>query len=115
MKLKTNAFILAIVTLAAACADTGEWPVEDAVDAKSRSVSKLDVELAQCMGRLDPYATAEMIELSDPETLYDEYDAQKRVNRVAQLFREAEDPRGLFATVYRLITNRAVQSVDEGA
>jgi len=66
------------------------------------------------MGRLTPDEVDEVIELSDPKTLVDEYDAQKRVNRIAQLFREAKDPRGLFATVYRLITNRAVESVDDG-
>ena len=67
-----------------------------------------------CQTRVGPGATAELIELSDPNTLVDEYDAQGRVNRIAQLFREAKDPRGLFATVYRLITNRAVESVDHG-
>ncbi len=68
----------------------------------------------QCRGWLDDVDTFELIELSDPDTLVDEYDARARINRIATIFRTAEDPRGLFATVYRLITNRAVESVDAG-
>jgi hypothetical protein len=54
------------------------------------------------------------VNLSEPESLKDPEDAQYRVNAIAQIFREEGDPRGLFATVYRLITNRAVESVDAG-
>ncbi len=113
MKSAKSIFALAIMTLLSACADVGRLPVTEAIDTKSQPNGKYDGYEA-CMGRLDGYATAEMIELSDPYTLYDEYDAQARVNRIAELFRDAEDPRGLFATVYRLITNRAVESVDNG-
>ena len=67
-----------------------------------------------CLGLLSGMDLAELAELSAPETLTDEYDAQRRVERIAQLFRESGDPRGLFATVYRLITNRAVESVEAG-
>ncbi|MGB0647964.1 MAG: DUF5995 family protein, partial [Bradymonadia bacterium] len=68
----------------------------------------------QCMGTITPEIEAELIELSEPTSLVDEYDARNRINRISALFRETEDPRGLFATVYRLITNRAVESVEEG-
>lgn len=93
-------------------------PLDIAGDGNASEKSVQDIRQDQafvpCRGVLDAAAEREMIELSDPNTLTDEYDAQARVNRIAQLFREAEDPRGLFATVYRLITNRAVESVEDG-
>lgn len=67
-----------------------------------------------CLGDLTYNEVLELIDLSNPYTLVDEYDAQSRVNQIAWTFARAEDPRGLFATVYRLITNRAVESVDAG-
>jgi len=115
MKYQKVVFVLAFATLLCACADKGEWPVTEPIETKSNAAGNYANKDFSCMGRLDPYATAEMIELTDPETLYDEYDAQARVNRIAELFRDAEDPRGLFATVYRLITNRAVESAGQGA
>jgi hypothetical protein len=44
----------------------------------------------------------------------DHYASQQRVNGIAQSLRDTEDPNGLFSTVYRLITHRAVESVEEG-
>ena len=54
------------------------------------------------------------MQLSEPTSLTDPLDAQHRVNEIARIFREEGDPGGLFATVYRLITNRAVESVEAG-
>ena len=67
-----------------------------------------------CLPEMTEDDLAEAIALSEPTSLHDPYDAQYRVNEIARIFREAGDPRGLFATVYRLITNRAVESVDAG-
>ena len=67
-----------------------------------------------CLTDLSYGTREELIQLSDPTTLVDPYDAQARVNAIAKIFREGGDPRGLFATVYRLITNRAVESVEAG-
>ena len=67
-----------------------------------------------CLEPLSDAARADLVVLSDPETLVDHYDAQDRVNAIAAIFREEGDPRGLFATVYRLITNRAIESVEAG-
>ena len=67
-----------------------------------------------CLPTLSDTDYARLVELSEPESLELHTDAQYRVNEIARIFREAGDPRGLFATVYRLITNRAVESVEAG-
>ena len=109
-----SSLILVSVAIATACGQL-EAPTQlQSAETKSQRIDQSEPIQSACMGYLSPDATDEVIELSDPDTLRDEYDAQDRVNRIAQLFREAEDPRGLFATVYRLITNRAVESVDDG-
>lgn len=67
-----------------------------------------------CLLPLSEDAREEVIWLSEPTSLSGPADAQFRVNEIARIFREEGDPRGLFATVYRLITNRAVESVSAG-
>ena len=67
-----------------------------------------------CLSTLSDEAKAQVIALSEPTSLTDPYDARARVEEIAYIFRDEGDPRGLFATVYRLITNRAVASVEEG-
>ena len=86
----------------------------DEVDAKFFNVGSFGQSESKCTVELPDEIHDELVELSNPETLSDQYDARRRVNRIADLFRGSEDPRGLFATVYRLITNRAVESVDDG-
>ena len=66
-----------------------------------------------CLEPLSDDAWAALVQL-EPTSLTDPLDAQHRVNEIARIFREEGDPRGLFATVYRLITNRAVESVEAG-
>jgi hypothetical protein len=67
-----------------------------------------------CLPTLTEADYTALVELSEPESVSGPLDAQYRVNEIARIFREAGDPRGLFATVYRLITNRAVESVEAG-
>jgi hypothetical protein len=67
-----------------------------------------------CYEPLSREATERLIALSDVDTLGDEYDVRDRIERIAGLFTEERDPRGIFAIVYRLITNNAVASVEEG-
>ena len=55
-----------------------------------------------------------LIALSEPDSVWSPEDVRFRVNSIASIFRESGDPRGLFATVYRLITNRALESVEAG-
>lgn len=67
-----------------------------------------------CYTPLSDTSTQKVIELSDPNTLGDEYDVQNRIESIARIFKEEPDPRGIFSIVYRLITNNAVESVEEG-
>jgi hypothetical protein len=67
-----------------------------------------------CYVKLSDESTRRVIELSDPNTLRDEYDVRQRIETIAGIFKEENDPRGIFAIVYRLITNNAVASVEEG-
>jgi len=68
----------------------------------------------ECIPPLSDEGLDHLIELSEPTSVSDPEDVKRRVNAIAKVFRDEGDPRGLFATVYRLITNRAVQSVEEG-
>ena len=55
-----------------------------------------------------------VIELSSTANLGDEYDVRERIESISEIFRASKDPRGIFSIVYRLITNNAVESVEEG-
>jgi hypothetical protein len=67
-----------------------------------------------CYTPLSEEATQAVIDLSNPNTLGDEYDVRLRIEEIAGIFKEERDPRGIFAIVYRLITNNAVASVEDG-
>ena len=67
-----------------------------------------------CYEPLAGEALERVIELSSVESLGDEYDVRERIERISEIFRESKDPRGIFSIVYRLITNNAVESVEEG-
>lgn len=67
-----------------------------------------------CYQALSGSQLEQVLELSSTDNLGDEYDVQDRIENIAAIFRESKDPRGIFAIVYRLITNNAVESVDEG-
>ena len=67
-----------------------------------------------CYEPLSGSALERVIELSSTENLGDEYDVRERIEQIASIFRESKDPRGIFSIVYRLITNNAVESVEEG-
>ena len=67
-----------------------------------------------CYTPLSDESMQRVIELSDPSTLGDEYDVRYRIETIAGIFKAEPDPRGIFAIVYRLITNNAVESVEEG-
>ena len=67
-----------------------------------------------CNHTLSDEAVSKIIALSEPMTLQNEYDAQYRIEEIARIFEVEPDPIGLFAIVYRHITNNAVQSVEDG-
>lgn len=68
-----------------------------------------------CNGnRLTAESDMLVLGLTDSSTLVDIYDVQERVDAVAAAFEACGDPRGLFPTVYRPITDRAVEAIEEG-
>lgn len=89
-------------------------PIQTQQQAETTRVKWGEAIDRDCMGQTNAIEALELIRLSNPDTLVDHYDAQRRVNAIAKGFRDAEDPRGLFSSVYRLITNRAVESVEDG-
>lgn len=64
--------------------------------------------------QLSPAGVEAALTLADTHTLGGIDDVEYRINGLADLFAQCEDTRGLFATVYRPITNRAVQAIDAG-
>jgi len=67
-----------------------------------------------CFPSLSQEAVDTLIVLSNPHTLVDEYDARDRIETIASIFEAEPDPIGMFAIVYRHITNNAVASVEDG-
>ena len=67
-----------------------------------------------CAPKLSHEAVAKLIVLSDVSTLVDEYDARYRIAQIADIIEAEPDPIGMFAIVYRHITNNAVESVENG-
>ena len=114
MSCKTILITLLSVSVLAGCAQELEMPQQRSDTEKSIAEQQPQSQMRPCDGDLGSLDESRLIELSDPNTLVNEYDAQTRVNTIAKIFRESEDPRGLFATVYRLITNRAIESVENG-
>jgi len=59
-------------------------------------------------------AAEEMLELTtltNSETIYTIYD---RIDGIATLFEDCNDPWGMFPTTYRHITNRIIEAIEEG-
>ena len=55
-----------------------------------------------------------LVELTDPTTLKDMYDLRGRIRELDKIFVEQKDDRGLFTSLYRVITDGAVDSVERG-
>ena len=55
-----------------------------------------------------------LVELTDPTTLKDMYDLRGRIRELDKIFVEHKDDRGLFTSLYRVITDGAVDSVERG-
>ena len=69
------------------CAQPLEGPYDNGPEAKSAvsdEVAQTREAAASCLGHLNGMDLAELAELSAPETLTDEYDAQRRVERGRQ-------------------------------
>ncbi len=119
-ELKFNGVLSLILVALAMSATIGCGTLEDVDSAQAESQNNKTIEKGgqidgtDCMGSINEREQRELVTLSDPNTLVGPYDAQQRINQIAAIFKQAQDPRGLFSTVYRLITNRAVESVEDG-
>ena len=119
-ELKMNSGITRLLLTAAVALTAGCGTLEEVESSQTESQTKSTmkkggpIDETDCMGSINERDQRELVRLSDPNTLVGPYDAQQRINSIAAIFRESEDPRGLFSTVYRLITNRAVESVEDG-
>ncbi|MFE3190009.1 DUF5995 family protein [Nocardia sp. NPDC059240] len=58
--------------------------------------------------------SAELVALSDPATVADLHDGQRRMERIAEIFAGAHDRRGIFAIFYRNILRDANPVLDQG-
>lgn len=68
-----------------------------------------------CDGRAaGPKSVDALLELADTSNIEDIYDVAHRVGTIAAIFAACKDPRGLFPTIYRPITLRAVEAIDAG-
>ena len=54
-----------------------------------------------------------MVELTDPTTLKDMHDLRGRIRELDKIMGDHNAPRGLFTSLYRVITNGAVDSVEK--
>ena len=61
-----------------------------------------------------PETKQALLELSDPSTLQGLEDFEKRIEQIDQIFLNTQDPRGVFTSLYRVITNKAAESVRAG-
>lgn len=55
-----------------------------------------------------------MVELTDPNTLKGMHDLRGRIRELDKIMSDHKDPRGLFTSLYRVITDGAVDSVEKG-
>ena len=70
--------------------------------------------LEHCGGRLSDEDHMELLELTDTKTFVSYEDTPARMRRIAEIFSEAKDRRGLFPSVSVMITEESVQTTSEG-
>ena len=63
---------------------------------------------------LSPATTQKLLDLSDTSTLEGVEDFAARVEEISRLFIQAQDPRGAFPALYKVITHHAHASVKQG-
>ncbi|MEC3914844.1 DUF5995 family protein [Nocardia sp. CDC160] len=64
--------------------------------------------------QIDAAQQAELVELSDPSTLTDLHEGQRRMERITDILTGAKDRRGIFAVFYRNILRDANPLLDAG-
>ena len=73
-----------------------------------------DSFLQLCGSKMTPAQYQELLRISDISTFVDFKDAAPRAQRVAEIFAEAKDRRGIFASMYVEITHESVGSTVRG-
>lgn len=84
---------------------------DDAPD--SLSANRSDVSLD--VGQLSEDDAARIVALTDTSDMKTIDDALARIDEIATLYANADDARGIFPVTYRVITQRALQGVEEGS
>jgi hypothetical protein len=101
-----RAVLLAMSLGAVGCGDA-TWAQDDGYSTESTAPLCAD-------GVLAARGEATVRELSDSTGLADVADVEQRIERIAEVFATCGDRRGLFPTVYRPITRRAVEAIRAG-
>ncbi|MBP47925.1 MAG: hypothetical protein CMH53_08285 [Myxococcales bacterium] len=95
-----------------------EEQLEAPAEADQAPVKKLvlaSTKVSRCNGnQVDADTVKELIALSDTSQPLSLLDIKARIDGIAARFGACEDRRGLFAEVYRVITRRALETLDDG-
>ncbi|MFD6357983.1 DUF5995 family protein [Nocardia tengchongensis] len=106
------ALALAVTTAIAASTAATAVAAEPAVPSGSAGiVAPAETGAARALTAAE---NAELVALSDPSTVTDLHDGQRRMERVAEILSGAQDRRGIFAIFYRNILRDANPVLDQG-
>lgn len=84
-------------------------------DQTIKDANYLDPKLQKCGSKLTHAHYQELLKLTDNTTFLSYEEAAPRSKRIAEIFAEAKDRRGIFASMYVAITDESVDSSRRGA
>jgi hypothetical protein len=125
-KISVGGFAVALFVANASCAsrtmnengrvkNTTDGGLDDAKGASTSARPKADSRFrALCGSTMTQSQYEELLDLSDVKTFTDFRDAARRSERIAEVFAEAKDRRGVFASMYVEITKESVGSSVRG-
>lgn len=109
MKLRRSFHLLSLVmSLSGGCRSITS-------DLQAEAVSSIPAKLQRCGSQMTEAQYQELRRLSDISHFNDYREAAPRTKRVAELFAEAKDRHGIFASMYVEITQESVGSSSRGA
>ncbi len=82
---------------------------------ESTDSTAIEKKLKMCGSRLNLAQYQELLRLTDNKTFISYEEAAPRSKRIAEIFTEAKDRRGIFASMYVAITDESVDSSRRGA
>ena len=97
--------------------DTFAMNEANLASALARPTAEFGTRASQRAGRIPTLPASslrELIALSDASTVKSKEEFAQRIEQIDALFVANQDPRGAFSSLYKVITNQAVQSVQEG-